>query len=1319
MTYWKNDTDNSKKDGAYRNDIYQDLFENSHEAILLTTPDGHIMAANPQACRIFGASEDELKALGRGGVVDVTDPNVAKALEERERTGRFSGELTLLRTNGEKFSADVSSSVFAGRNGAKVTSMVIRDITVRKEEEKALDRLNRVYAVISEINQTILRVQDREKLFSEACRIAVEYGRFRMAWVGILRDEEGIVEPVASAGNEESYLKTMRTVRINDGANGRGPTGRAICTGKYATSIDIAKDPDMLPWREEALKRGYGSSIALPIRIGERVMGALTIYASEPDFFAESEIELLQEIAENISFKLRVLEEEIKRKAAETSLRESEGKFRALVEGTRSVIVIHDGERFLYANPASCEVSGYTLEELAAVRPFDLIFPDDRDVVRKILESKRAGTDDGKRHEYRIQGKSGKPIWIDSTGVMIDYNGTNALLISAVDITERKLLEERLRERTRYIETIMENSPIGYVVHSIDNGEMRFITHSFEDTYGLDHGTIDSVETFYRSVFRDPGTRQRMKTMFSESLSTGDPSKMRWNNVPIQLASGETRYVSIFNVPVEDQNLMVSAVQDVTEHVLVEEALRSSEERFRTLVERSAAAILIYDGKKMIYANPAASVLTGYSNSELLGMELRSLIHPESFEIISKNSAERFEGARVEGEQEHPIITKSGEKKWVAFSGTRIMYDGAPALIGMWIDVSEKKRAEENERILLAAMSGAADAVIVADAAGVVQYINDAFERLTGYTRAEVLGRELSVSSPLDADSSFAGLVRKVLASGKDWRGELLSSKKDGTVYDEAVSITPVYDRQNSVTRVIAIRHDVSDRKVAERALRESELKFRSLVESPLAAIWIHDGEHFLYANGASLELTGYDMDELLSLRVLDLVHPEHRELVTRIARDRISGNGTPSHYEYQILRKSGEAIWIDFSGSVIEYQGKRAVLGSGYDITERKKLQERLSRAEKMEGIARLAGGIAHDYNNMLGVVMGYTQLMKRKLTADSPLLRYMDLIDSAAKRGADLTKQLLAVASRQTASPKPIDLKAAIVSLYAMLEELVREEVLLQLNIDQDTKSINIDPSQLDQIIFNIVTNALDAISGTGTITIKTENITLAENEAKNGEDLPGGDYVALSITDNGAGMDKSTLDRIFEPFFTTKPKGKGTGLGLATVFGIVQQYGGSITVSSEPGRGTTFRILFPAYLGEVEPEHDPTFPTETEGTETILLVEDQPDLLEIAKSGLEEYGYHVLAALGPMEALHLFKAHSSEIDLLLTDVIMPDMNGKELRAKLLKEKPELKTLFMSGYTSDVIASRGILNVDVDLIQKPFTPAALSAKVRMKLDS
>ncbi|HTY58030.1 MAG TPA: ATP-binding protein, partial [Bacteroidota bacterium] len=420
------------------------------------------------------------------------------------------------------------------------------------------------------------------------------------------------------------------------------------------------------------------------------------------------------------------------------------------------------------------------------------------------------------------------------------------------------------------------------------------------------------------------------------------------------------------------------------------------------------------------------------------------------------------------------------------------------------------------------------------------------------------------------------------------------------------------------------------------------------------------------------------------------------------------------------LISRTGASYPIADSGAPIRSPGGSVtgVVLVFNDQTERRELQTDLIQAQKMEAVGRLAGGIAHDFNNMIGVILGYATLLKGKLHPSDPLIKHATSIIAAAERSAGLTRQLLAFARKQMIAPRPVDLNQSIASMEKMLQRLIGEDIALSIDPGPDLWTVRIDPVQLDQILANLSTNARDAITGVGAITIGTANVTIADGDRRDHGDADPGDYVMLKFTDDGRGMDRAVQQRIFEPFFTTKGKDRGTGLGMATVFGIVKQNGGTITLESEVGRGTTFKIYFPRHHGAAEPDARAENAAPLSGKETVLVVEDEEQLLSLAVQVLKEQGYDVLSARSPGDALVLCTRKEGPIDLLITDVVMPGMNGKELSEQIARIRPGIKIMYISGYTETVVPLRDVVENGAAFLQKPFTPSALTRKIRDVLD-
>ena len=539
------------------------------------------------------------------------------------------------------------------------------------------------------------------------------------------------------------------------------------------------------------------------------------------------------------------------------------------------------------------------------------------------------------------------------------------------------------------------------------------------------------------------------------------------------------------------------------------------------------------------------------------------------------------------------------------------------------------------------------------------------------------------------------------------------------------------WNAQGQARRILGTLVDITEPKQMMEALRQSEEQFRSIFHVVNVGIVQVDPQNgqILKSNAKYREITGYTSEELLKLKFPELTHPDDRASDWGVFQRAVRGETTAYTAEKRYIRKNGEVIWVVISASFLRDQNGTPIRSVGVctDITaqrhaeeEREKLQAQLLQSQKLESVGRLAGGVAHDFNNVLGVIIGNVELMQDELPASSNLSEYASEILKAAERAASLTRQLLAFARKQTVAPKVQNLNDTVGNMLKMLDRLIGEDIDLAWIPSQPLWLVKMDTTQVDQILANLCVNARDAISGNGKVTIETANVVFDEAYCQDHTGTVPGEYVLLAVSDDGCGMDKEIQRKIFEPFFTTKAVGHGSGLGLATVFGIVKQNNGFINVYSEPGKGSTFKIYLPRHQGSetVESSCEQTMTPHGHG-ETVLLVEDDQSLLALSTHMLESEGYTVLAASTPDDAVQLAKDFSNPIHLLITDVIMPGMNGRDLQRILHETRPSMRSLFMSGYTANVIAHHGVLDANVQFIQKPFGRNAILQKVRSVLDA
>jgi PAS domain S-box-containing protein len=602
--------------------------------------------------------------------------------------------------------------------------------------------------------------------------------------------------------------------------------------------------------------------------------------------------------------------------------------------------------------------------------------------------------------------------------------------------------------------------------------------------------------------------------------------------------------------------------------------------------------------------------------------------------------------------------------------------------------------------------------------------VNRRFEEILGVSRDRVVNKPATEVYG-SADAPYLKEYAAVVETGTPFQFQTYFSPMDKHF---SISVAPMGD-----DLFATIFFEITKQKKTEEALQQAneavvkaERHYRHIFNSVSDAVFVHglgdDGlpGRFIEVNDIACRRLGYTRDELLQLRPLDIDAPDTVAGIPAVMK-RLQADGY-AVWEGIHVAKDGRRIPVEISNRVFEFDGSPTIISSVRDVTERKqaeaaqaKLEEQLRQAQKLESIGRLAGGVAHDFNNLLTVINGYADFLLADLDPTDPLWSSADEIRKAGERAASLTKQLLAFSRKQIIEPKALDLNTTIRDSERMLQRLIGEDVMLTTTLDTSLGRVMADPEQVHQVIMNLVVNARDAMPDGGRLEISTANVDVTERDADIQQDAKPGPHVMVMVTDTGTGMDERTRQHIFEPFFTTKKGDKGTGLGLSTVYGIMRQNGGWICVSSDPGKGTSFKLYFPRIDGNVVVEQGETARSPgANGGETILVVEDQEAVRRLTVAMLKLCGYQILEAAEAGEALDVAQRHSGEIHLLLTDVVLPGINGKELSERLRILRPKLKVLFTSGYTAEIIGHRGVLGHGLAYIPKPFGPDTLAAKVR-----
>jgi len=618
------------------------------------------------------------------------------------------------------------------------------------------------------------------------------------------------------------------------------------------------------------------------------------------------------------------------------------------------------------------------------------------------------------------------------------------------------------------------------------------------------------------------------------------------------------------------------------------------------------------------------------------------------------------------------------------------------------------------------AMESAADGISILDAQGGHVYANSAFARMMGFESARaMMGKSWREIYDHRDVALLHDQVRESLAQSGKWSGQISIRRQDNNRIPIEMTITAM-----AQGGTVCVARDITRRLAAERARAETETKYRTLIEQVAAVSYIAElGVHgmWLYVSPQVETIFGYTPDEWLSQsdQWIRFIPAEDHPIIHAAEEACVSARRFQA--EYRITRKDGQIIWVSDTAVVVPGSDNHPLMeGIIVDITERKALENQLQQARRMEAVGRLAGGIAHDFNNLLTIIKGYVEMATNRSGAQPELRSDLQHIGDASERAGTLVRQLLAFSRKQVLKPKILDLNGIVLNLDKLLRRLLAETVEMKTIASRDVGAVKADPSQIEQVIMNLVVNARDAMPNGGRILIETSNVDLDDTYAQDHATVRPGRYVMLAVTDTGIGMTSDTVAHIFEPFYTTKESGRGTGLGLSTVYGIVKQSGGYIWVYSEPGKGTTFKVYLPRVEERVEVSSSAEIPAPAarDGKETILLVEDEPAVRELTRMVLSRRGYSVLEALNPADAERLAGSHRSEIHLLLTDVVMPGMSGHELANRLTARHGNLRVLYMSGYTDNVIAEDGTLEEGVAFLQKPFTPQVLAQKVRETLD-
>jgi len=940
--------------------------------------------------------------------------------------------------------------------------------------------------------------------------------------------------------------------------------------------------------------------------------------------------------------------------------------------------------------------------------------------------------------EYRLRRHDGEYRWIVDAGrPFYAHSGSfTGYIGSCLDITERKRMEAALRESEERFRALYDDNPS--MLFTVDADGTVLSVNQF-GTEQLGYRVGELVGRSVLTVFHE---EDRQKAMECLHVAFQAPTQVHQWELRKVRKDGRVLWVREDVRIIQDsagKPLALVVCEDITERKRADEALRESEAFKNRILENSPDCIKVLDleGRLLFMSKGGMESLEIHDAAPFLNRQWVEFWQGE----YKQKARVAIEAARTGGVGRflgfYPTAT--GKPKWWDVLITPLLdASGAPdKLLAISRDITERTRAQEalrasEERFDLAvqgSQEGLWDGHLLPGepwhSPRTPVWWSPRVREMLGFTEEEfpnVLESWAKLLHPEDKERVVEALVahieRKV-----PYEAEYRLRTKGGAYRWFRARGQALWDASGNAVRMAGNMQDITEHKRTDEALRLAEEQYRSIFENAVEGIFqtTSDGR-YISANPALARLYGYESSREMIEAVTDIrrqvyVDPDRRNEFRRLLEEHDAVTG----FEAQVYRKDGSVIWISESARAVrDRQGTLLCYeGTVEDITERKRLEQQLLQSQKMEAIGRLAGGVAHDFNNLLTAIMGYSELLLSGVGSEEVRRRNTGQIKKAAERAAALTRQLLAFSRRQVLTMKVLDLNDVVAAMEPMLRRLIGEDLTLVTVLDRALERTKADVGQIEQVIMNLVVNASDAMPHGGTLTIETMNADLDQAYVDRHGLVPPGAYVKLTVSDTGLGMDAETQAHIFEPFFTTKEQGRGTGLGLSTVYGVIKQSGGYIWVYSEPGRGTTFKIYLPRVAEAVETiERNVVSAESPRGIETILLVEDDEVVRGLAGAVLEQRGYTVLVARHSDEAFRLHGGCEGPIHLLVTDVVMPGMGGRELAERLKSSRPAMKMLYMSGYTDDAVVRHGVLEEEVAYLQKPFTPDALARKVREVLD-
>lgn len=987
---------------------------------------------------------------------------------------------------------------------------------------------------------------------------------------------------------------------------------------------------------------------------------------------------------------------------------------------TNTINWLYNAEKIF--NVKSTELPSNLDQLLKFVHPEDILKLNFK--IKRVIKSSPEKTS----IEFRIINKKGEIRWFEAEAKIYSRESTDGVsyLGTIIDISEQKRTNSLLQEAESRYRTLFEQSPNAVIL--IDPKTLSPIEYNDKSYKMFGYTKRNFKKVSFKDLYVKP---ERMKEHLQQAEILGEYKSSQ----SLKTRSGEIKdvLISTKNIEFFGRQVLLNIIVNVTKYKQYQRELQ----KISNVTKQTTDNVIITNKKGIIeYVNPAFENFTGYSNKEMYGQTTKILKSGKHDNAFYRNMWKTISsGKTYQGEICNK--KKNGELYYeeTTITPLRDKEGNITHFVSTAKEITKSKQDAESLRKFSNVVKQMGDSVIITNNKGIIEFVNSSFEEMTGYKQKEVTGKNPSILKSGLHDLDFYKQLWAKILNGNVHRSVFINRDKNGNIFYEEKTISPLKNSEGELTHFISTGKDITQRIEVEKSLKASEDSYKALYHNnPSMVFQITAKGKILSVNKFGASKLGYKVNELIKTSVKNLYHSDDRDIVADLLSKCIKSPQKVFNIELRKLDKQGKVVWVaETLQAVHNKEGELIIFVVCNDVTEQKlaekekeELHSQLLQIQKMDAVGTLAGGIAHDFNNMLTVINGHAEVGLATINKDQPAHRHLISILKAGKRAENLTRQLLAFSRKQIFEAEILNINNVIIDLDKMMRRLIGEDIKIQTILKEEIPLIKGEAGQIEQVLMNLLVNARDAINehteiaSEKKITIETESSYMDETYVSKYVGLTKGEYVVIAVSDTGVGIEKKIQEKIFEPFFTTKKVGQGTGLGLATVYGIVKQNDAYIYVYSEPGKGSTFKIYWPVTkAAKKDKEIKLNDKIEVTGNEIVLLVEDDDNVRDFASSALKQFGYTVHEASNGKEALQLLDRVKVKPNLLITDMVMPEMNGKELVSKVEELLPQIKVIFTSGYTDNYIVQQGELMEGIHFLQKPFSVRSFMEKIRQVLET